>query len=53
MVVLPEYLRDFAQYKMFAYGILLIASMALMPRGIAGAIETAWSRLCDLRKAQS
>lgn len=52
MIVLPEYLRDFAQYKMLAYGILLIASMALMPRGIAGAIAAGWTRLVDLRKAR-
>jgi branched-chain amino acid transport system permease protein len=32
----PEYLRDLAQYKMLAFGILLIACMALMPKGIAG-----------------
>jgi branched-chain amino acid transport system permease protein len=53
MVVLPEYLRDFAQYKMLAYGVLLIASMALMPRGIAGVFEAAWTRLPDLRKVLS
>ncbi|WP_152033723.1 branched-chain amino acid ABC transporter permease [Bradyrhizobium sp. DOA9] len=37
LIVAPEYLRDFAQYKMFAFGILLVASMILLPRGIAGA----------------
>lgn len=36
LVVVPEYLRDLAQYKMLAYGVLLIASMALMPTGVAG-----------------
>ena len=36
LVVLPEYLRDFAQYKMLAYGVLLIASMVYLPKGIAG-----------------
>ena len=52
MVVLPEYLRDFAQYKMLAYGVLLIASMALMPRGVAGVVEMAWIRLTDDRKGK-
>lgn len=32
----PEYLRDLAQYKMLVFGLVLIASMALMPNGIAG-----------------
>jgi len=36
LIAVPEYLRDLAQYKMLAFGILLIASMALMPNGIAG-----------------
>ncbi|GGC66270.1 branched-chain amino acid ABC transporter permease [Chelatococcus reniformis] len=45
LVVLPEYLRDFAQYKMLAYGVLLIASMALMPRGVAGLLADAARRL--------
>jgi branched-chain amino acid transport system permease protein len=37
LIVAPEYLRDFAQYKMLAFGVLLVASMILLPKGIAGA----------------
>lgn len=46
LIVLPEYLRDFAEYKMLAYGVLLIVSMLFLPRGLAGvgaAIERAVS----------
>lgn len=35
----PEYLRDLAQYKMLAFGLVLIASMALMPNGLVGAAK--------------
>lgn len=37
LIIVPEYLRDFAQYKMLAFGMLLIASMVVFPRGVAGA----------------
>ncbi len=40
LVVLPEYLRDFAQYKMLAYGVFLILALVFMPRGIAGAASS-------------
>jgi len=36
LVVVPEYLRDFAQYKMLAFGVLLIFSMVMLPTGVAG-----------------
>ena len=36
LVVVPEYLRQFAEYKMLVYGGLLILSMTVMPRGLAG-----------------
>src|SRR5690606_8973808 len=39
LVVVPEYLRDFAEYKMLIFGVLLVASLALMPRGLAGVAE--------------
>jgi branched-chain amino acid transport system permease protein len=41
----PEYLRDLAQYKMLAFGLVLIASMALMPNGIAGVFARFGDRL--------
>lgn len=36
LVVVPEYLRDFQEYKMLAYGVLLVLSMTFLPRGLAG-----------------
>lgn len=36
LIILPEYLRDFVEYKMLAYGVLLIISMLFLPRGLAG-----------------
>ena len=45
LVIIPEYLRDFAEYKMLIYGILLILSMALLPRGVAGAIAGVAERI--------
>ncbi len=40
LIVVPEYLRDFAEYKMLIFGILLVASLTLMPRGLAGIGES-------------
>jgi branched-chain amino acid transport system permease protein len=37
LVVVPEYLRDFAEYKMLIFGLILIVSLTLMPKGLAGA----------------
>ena len=51
LIIGPEYLRDFAEYKMLAYGVLLIASMALMPRGLAGVAIAAAQRLRSARAA--
>lgn len=45
LVAIPEYLRDFAEYKMLAYGALLILSMTFLPNGIMGAIAAAGGRL--------
>ena len=45
VVVVPEYLRDFAQYKMLAYGILLIVSMMYLPRGIIGLAQAGIEKL--------
>ena len=38
LLVIPEYLRALAEYKMLGYGVLLIASMVFLPRGITGAV---------------
>jgi len=40
LVIVPEYLREFAEYKMMIYGVLLIVSLMTMPAGIAGMAES-------------
>lgn len=45
MIVLPEYLRDLAEYKMLGYGVLLIACLTFMPKGISGVVDACWRRL--------
>ncbi|MGE4368571.1 MAG: branched-chain amino acid ABC transporter permease [Burkholderiaceae bacterium] len=47
LVIVPESLRYFAEYKMLVYGLLLVACMMLMPSGISGAIDRAWTRWSD------
>jgi ABC-type branched-subunit amino acid transport system permease subunit len=49
MVVLPEALRFSNELRMVIYGIVLVAVMMLMPRGIAGWLED--RRVASLRKA--
>jgi branched-chain amino acid transport system permease protein len=44
LIIVPEFLRDLAQYKMFVYGVLLVMCMMLMPSGIAGALGNLWRR---------
>ena len=44
LVIGPEYLRDFAQYKMLVFGLVLVASMTFLPKGLAGAIAAMWRR---------
>lgn len=36
LIIIPEYMRDLAEYKMLTYGFLLVISMTFMPKGIAG-----------------
>jgi branched-chain amino acid transport system permease protein len=52
LTIVPEYLRDFAEYKMLVFGILLIASMVLMPAGIFGTLDAAIARLSRRRGAR-
>jgi branched-chain amino acid transport system permease protein len=49
LLVTPEYLRALAEYKMLGYGILLIASMVFLPRGVTGAIGSLIGRLSARR----
>jgi branched-chain amino acid transport system permease protein len=39
LTVLPELLRDVAQYRMVVYAVLLIAMMLARPQGIFGVRE--------------
>lgn len=36
LIVVPEYMRDLAEYKMLFFGLLLVAALVFMPRGMAG-----------------
>jgi branched-chain amino acid transport system permease protein len=45
LLVTPEYLRALAEYKMLGYGVLLIASMVFLPRGITGAVASLVGRV--------
>ena len=45
LLVIPEYLRGLAEYKMLGYGILLILSMVFLPRGVTGAISALLARI--------
>jgi ABC-type branched-subunit amino acid transport system permease subunit len=49
MVVLPEALRFSNELRMVIYGVVLVAVMMLMPRGIAGWLED--RRIAALRRA--
>jgi branched-chain amino acid transport system permease protein len=39
LVVVPEYLRDLAEYKMLLFGVLLVLALIFMPNGLAGASQ--------------
>ncbi|MGF7162965.1 branched-chain amino acid transport system permease protein [Rhodoligotrophos appendicifer] len=45
LIIIPEYMRDLAEYKMLVYGLLLIVSMTLLPKGIAGGVDAIVGRL--------
>lgn len=50
MVIIPESLREFAEYKMFVYGVLLVACMMFLPGGIAGLLRQAGVRIPFVRE---
>ncbi|MES2786069.1 MAG: branched-chain amino acid ABC transporter permease [Pseudomonadota bacterium] len=50
MVIIPESLRDLAQYKMFVYGLLLVLCMMFMPSGMAGLGRKVGARIPGLRE---
>jgi branched-chain amino acid transport system permease protein len=45
LTILPEALRDVAQYRMVAYALALILMMILRPQGLLGVREI-WDRSC-------
>ncbi len=49
LTIIPEYLRDFTQYKMLVFGVMLIASMALLPEGVVGAFDRLIKRFVPRR----
>jgi branched-chain amino acid transport system permease protein len=51
LLLIPEYLRSLAEYKMLGYGILLILSMMFMPGGITGWLASVFTRF-KTRRAQ-
>jgi branched-chain amino acid transport system permease protein len=51
LLVIPEYLRALAEYKMLGYGVLLIASMVFLPRGITGGIASLVGRFIGRKPA--
>lgn len=36
LILVPEYLRDLAEYKMLLFGVLLVIALMFMPKGLAG-----------------
>ena len=50
MVIIPESLRELAEYKMFVYGVLLVLCMMFLPTGIAGVARHAGARIPGLRE---
>ena len=44
-VALPEYLRVAAEWRLVAFGVLLVLIMLFAPRGLAGLIAEGWRRV--------
>lgn len=45
LVTLPELLREFEEFRLFLFGVLLIVMIRFLPRGLAGALVIARARL--------
>ena len=50
LVVVPEYLRTFTEYKMLIFGMILIVSLTLMPKGLAGVATLALNKRAEGRR---
>ncbi|HEV8642022.1 MAG TPA: branched-chain amino acid ABC transporter ATP-binding protein/permease [Methylomirabilota bacterium] len=44
LVLLPELLREFLDYRLIFYGGLLLGSIYFLPRGAVGAVQDLWRR---------
>jgi branched-chain amino acid transport system permease protein len=44
----PEVMRELQDYRMLAYGALLVAIMIFLPEGLAGAVRQAWRHAVSL-----
>jgi len=53
LIIVPELLRDLAEYKMFAYGLLLVACMMFMPTGITGGFLSLWRKVAARKEVQA
>jgi branched-chain amino acid transport system permease protein len=42
LIVVPEVLREFAQWRLIVYGALLVVVVLYFPRGLAGLAEVTW-----------
>ncbi len=45
LIVVPEYLRELAEYKMLVYGLLLVLCMMFLPNGIFGLLSSLCAKL--------
>lgn len=50
LTLLPEFLRDFVEYRMLIYGLIVVIMMQLRPNGILGHLNTRRSYLHSLLK---
>lgn len=49
LIILPEVFREFVQYRLIIYGVLLLASIYFLPRGVGGLLEEILGRLRGTR----
>jgi branched-chain amino acid transport system permease protein len=47
MILVPEYMRALAEYKMLLYGVLLILLMTFLPQGLAPTLERLLYRISN------
>ena len=52
LVLLPELLREFLEYRLILYGSLLLASVYFLPRGVVGALMRPRTPVADEHRAR-